>query len=128
MADKLSPIPMLLINGVIWGLWHAPITAIGHNYGVGYFGFPFTGIAAMCFFSTMVGIFLSYVSMKTKSCIPAVLGHGALNSISAPGMYFTVDGGNPFTGPVPTGIVGGLPFIVASVIMAVLMVKNSVKK
>ena len=119
MAEKLPAIPMLLINGVIWGLWHAPLTAIGHNYGVGYPGFPFAGIAMMCFFCIVVGIFLSYVSMKTKSCIPAAIGHGGLNSIAALGMYFTKDGGNPFVGPAPTGIVGAIPFIAVAVIILV---------
>ena len=119
MADKLPMIPMLLINGVIWGLWHAPLTAIGHNYGVGYPLFPFTGIAAMCFFCIVMGIFLSYVTMKTKSCIPAILGHGAINSQAAMGMYFTVDGGNPFVGPAPTGFVGAIPFIVVAILMLV---------
>lgn len=119
MAEKLPAIPMLLINGLIWGLWHAPLTAIGHNYGVSYPGFPFMGIAAMCCFCIVMGIFLSYVSMKTKSCIPAVLGHGAINSIAAIGMYFTTDGGNPFIGPAPTGIVGAIPFIAAAVIILV---------
>lgn len=119
MAAKLPAIPMLLVNGLIWGLWHAPITAIGHNYGVGYPGFPFTGIAMMCFFCIVMGIFLSYVSLKTKSCLPAVFGHGAINSIAAIGMYFTKDGGNPFIGPAPTGIVGAIPFIVVAVVILV---------
>ncbi len=115
MAKKLPMIPMLLVNGLIWGLWHAPLTALGHNYGVGYPGFPFTGIAAMCGFCIVMGIMLSYVAMKTKSCIPAALGHGALNSIAGLGIYFTKDGGNPFVGPTPTGIVGAIPFIVAAI-------------
>lgn len=119
MSEKLPPIPMLLITGVIWGLWHAPLTAIGHNYGVGYPGFPFAGIAMMCFFCIVMGVFLSYVSLKTKSCLPAVFGHGAINSIAAIGMYFTKDGGNPFVGPAPTGIVGAIPFIVVAVIMLI---------
>lgn len=119
MAEKLPAIPMLLVNGVIWGLWHAPLTAIGHNYGVGYPLFPFTGIVAMCFFCIVMGIFLSYVSMKTKSCIPAALGHGAVNSICGIGMYFTKDGGNPFIGPAPTGIVGAIPFIAVAIIMLI---------
>lgn len=117
MSEKFSTIPMLLINGVIWGLWHAPLTIVGHNYGVGYVGFPFTGILAMCLFCTVMGIFLSYVSLKTKSCIPAVLGHGAINAFSAIEMYFTKDGGNPFVGPVPTGVIGMIPFIIVAVVM-----------
>ncbi len=119
MAEKLPLIPMLLVNGIIWGLWHAPITALGHNYGVGYLGFPFTGIAAMCCFCIIVGVFLSYVSLKTQSCIPAVLGHGAVNSIGAIGLYMTADGGNAFIGPAPTGIIGALPFMIVGIIMIV---------
>jgi len=127
MAEKMHAIPMLLLNGVIWGLWHAPLTIIGHNYGVGYPGFPFTGIFAMCCFCIIMGIFLSYVTMKTKSCLPAVLGHGAINSIGAIGMYFTVDGGNPFVGPAPTGIVGAIPFIAVAIIMCVFYFSKNPK-
>lgn len=124
MSEKISLVPMLLINGVIWGLWHAPLTIVGHNYGVGYVGFPFTGILAMCLFCIVMGTFLSYVSLKTKSCIPAVLGHGAINAFAAIGMYFTKDGGNPFVGPVPTGIIGMIPFIIVAVIMVLDLKKD----
>lgn len=124
MSEKISLIPMLLMNGVIWGLWHAPLTAIGHNYGMGYLGFPFTGILAMCLFCIVMGVFLSYVSLKTKSCIPAVLGHGAINSFAAIGIYFTKDGGNPFVGPAPTGMIGMIPFAVVAVLMVLNLKKN----
>ena len=124
MSEKISLIPMLLMNGVIWGLWHAPLTAIGHNYGMGYPGFPFTGILAMCLFCIVMGVFLSYVSLKTRSCIPAVLGHGAINSFAAIGMYFTKDGGNPFVGPTPTGVIGMIPFAVVAIFMVLNLKKN----
>ena len=124
MSEKISLIPMLLKNGVIWGLWHAPLTAVGHNYGMGYPGFPFTGILAMCLFCIVMGVFLSYVSLKTKSCIPAVLGHGAINSFAAIGIYFTKDGGNPFVGPAPTGVIGMIPFAVVAVLMVLNLKKN----
>ena len=124
ISRHFSTIPTLLITGIIWGLWHAPLTIIGHNYGIGYWGFPFTGIAMMCVFCIAGGIFLSYVTLKTKSCIPAILAHGGINGIAAIGIYFTYDGGNPFVGPAPTGIIGMLPFIVAAIIMAVQLVKS----
>lgn len=28
----LGPLPALLISGVIWGLWHAPVILLGYNY------------------------------------------------------------------------------------------------
>lgn len=119
MAAKMPAIPMLLVTGVIWGLWHAPLTAIGHNYGVGYPGFPILGIAAMCFFCIVMGIFLSFLTFKTKCCIPAIFAHGAVNSIASVGMFFTKDGGNPFIGPAPTGFVGAMPFILVAVAIVI---------
>ena len=124
VSKHFSTIPTLLITGIIWGLWHAPFTIIGHNYGLGYWGFPFTGIAMMCVFCIVLGIFLSYVTLKTKSCIPAILGHGAINGIAAIGIYFTFDGGNPFIGPAPTGIIGMIPFILVAIPMIAQLVKS----
>ena len=124
VSRHLSPVPTMLVTGIIWGLWHAPLTIIGHNYGLGYWGFPFTGIAMMCLFCITLGIFLSFVTLKTGSCIPAILGHGAVNGIAAIGIYFTFDGGNPFVGPAPTGIIGMIPFM----IVAIFMVLNLNKK
>lgn len=115
VSKHFSTIPTLLITGIIWGLWHAPLTIIGHNYGLGYWGFPFTGIGMMCVFCIVLGIFISYVTLKTKSCIPAILAHGAINGIAAIGIYFTYDGGNPFVGPAPTGIIGMIPFILVAI-------------
>lgn len=119
LRKQLPLIPTLLISGIIWGLWHAPLTAVGHNYGLGYPGFPFTGIAMMCLFCVILGVFLSYVTLKTGSCIPAILSHGAVNGFAALGMYFTKDGGNPFIGPVPMGIIGLIPFIIVAIIFSI---------
>ena len=124
MEKKLPTLPLLLITGVIWGLWHVPITALGHNYGVGYPGFPWTGIAAMCGFCIMLGIFLAYLTLKTRSCIPAVLAHGAVNGTAALGIYLTADGGNPFVGPAPTGIVGALPFLAVSLLCLAALLRK----
>ncbi|MCR4897180.1 MAG: CPBP family intramembrane metalloprotease, partial [Lachnospiraceae bacterium] len=44
--------PALILGGVIWGLWHAPLTAIGHNFGTDYPGFPWLGILKMCILCT----------------------------------------------------------------------------
>ena len=124
VSKHFSTVPTLLITGIVWGLWHAPLTIIGHNYGLGYWGFPFTGIAMMCVFCIVVGIFLSFVTLKTGSCIPAILGHGAVNGIAAIGIYFTYDGGNPFIGPAPTGIIGMIPFILVAIFMVLHLKKG----
>lgn len=119
MLERFKVVPTLVLSGVIWGLWHAPITVMGHNYGVGYLGYPFTGILAMCLFCIVIGIILSYMTIKTKSCIPAVLGHGMLNGFGAIGIYCT-SLENPyhiFLGPAPTGLIGGAGFIALAVFL-----------
>ncbi len=126
MKEKFGILPALLISGIIWGVWHAPITMLGHNYGTGYTGFPVTGILAMCCFCIVMGIIFSYITLKTGSCLPAVLAHGSLNGFAAAPVLFT-DGTNinPFIGPAPTGIIGGSAFLVCAVIMTVLLLKKS---
>lgn len=126
MKEKCSMLPMLLINGIIWGLWHAPITILGHNYGTGYAGYPFTGILAMCLFCTVMGIIFSYITIRTGSCLPAVLAHGSLNGFASAALFFHTDKAaiNQFLGPAPTGIIGGCAFLICAVIMAVLLCKS----
>lgn len=130
MMKRFSIVPTLLINGVIWGLWHAPLTILGHNYGVGYPGFPYLGIFSMCIFCIVMGIILSYVTIKTKSCIPAIMAHGTLNGFSAIGIYFTSleHPFNIFMGPTPVGLIGGAGFIVLAAVLLFLLYKEEQKK
>lgn len=119
MLNRFRVVPALLICGVIWGLWHAPLIVLGHNYGLGYRGFPATGILAMCIFCIVIGIILSYVTMKAGSCVPAIIGHGTLNGFSAAGICFTSlqNPYNVFLGPAPTGLIGGAGFIAVAAIL-----------
>jgi membrane protease YdiL (CAAX protease family) len=43
----VGPRRALILRGVTWGVWHWPITAMGHNYGLGYAGAPWAGMLAM---------------------------------------------------------------------------------
>lgn len=125
LSEKFSFLPTVLISGVIWGLWHAPLIAMGHNYGVDYAGAPIGGILAMCLFCIVMGTCLSFLCLRAKSCIPGVIGHGALNGFASAAIMFSRDGGNPFIGPTPTGIIGGIGFLLAAVLIIFLMRKNN---
>ncbi len=115
MRELLGLKKAVIITGVIWGLWHLPLTIMGHNYGLGYAGYPVTGILAMCIFCVVIGIFFAYIFVRTGSVFAPALAHGALNGFASLGIYFTKDGGNPFVGPSVTGIISGIPFIVLAV-------------
>ena len=117
VSTHLSIVPTLLITGVIWGVWHALLTVLPHNYGTGFPTWPLGGIAAMCLFCVVVGIFLTYVTVRTGSCLAAAIGHGAINGFVSAALLFSVTGGNPFVGPMPVGIIGGSAFIVVAAFM-----------
>ena len=70
----------IIIGGIIWGLWHAPLTCVGHNFGMDYPGFPYVGIVLMCLFCTALGTVLLYVTIKTNSIWPAAFMHAVNNS------------------------------------------------
>lgn len=130
MLKKFKIIPTLLITGVIWGLWHMPLTIMGHNYGLGYPGYPFLGIFSMCIFCIVIGIILSYLTIRTKSCIPAILAHGMMNGFGTIGVYFTSveNPYNVFLGPAPVGLIGGLGFIILAAVLLRILYKEEKEK
>lgn len=77
---KLMPkAPALLIGGIIWGLWHAPLTAIGHNFGTDYPGFPWLGIICMCVLCVLIGVLLTFITEMSGSIWPAAILHAVNN-------------------------------------------------
>ena len=68
------------VGGIIWGIWHWPMIYMGHNFGFGYLGYPFTGFAAMCVMSVAIGTILTYVTCRTGSIWPAAILHAVNNA------------------------------------------------
>jgi len=114
LLPKLMPLggrKAVLISGVIWGIWHWPIIAMGHNYGLDYPGAPWLGMLLMVVFCVAAGALLSWVTLRGGSVWPAVIGHAAINGIAAIGMLFILGQPSPLLGPAPTGIIGMIAFI-----------------
>jgi membrane protease YdiL (CAAX protease family) len=114
LLPKLLPLgtrKAVLISGAIWGVWHAPIIAMGHNYGLDYPGYPWLGMLAMVLFCVVIGTLLSWLTLKEGSLWPAVIGHGAINGIAALGLVAQKGAPASLLGPAPTGIIGGLFFM-----------------
>lgn len=79
----------VVVGGILWGIWHWPLTYVGHNFGRDYFGYPFTGFAAMCLMCIFMGIILTYVTYKSQSIWPAVFLHAVNNASPSILQYFT---------------------------------------
>lgn len=120
LQPKLMPLggrTATLLVGVIWGLWHAPIIAMGHNYGFDYPGAPWSGILMFVWIAVLFAALLGWVTVRSGSVWPAVIGHGAINGIAGLGVLFVQGQPNPLLGPLPVGVIGSLGFAVAAAII-----------
>lgn len=81
---KLMPKPLaIVVGGIIWGLWHAPLTVSGHNFGTDYKFYPWLGILLMCLFCTMMNALLTLLTERTRSIYPASFCHMVNNNMGA---------------------------------------------
>lgn len=93
-------LPASLFVGFVWGLWHAPIIALGHNYPQ----HPIAGIGMMVLWCMLLSPPITYITLKARSVIAAAVFHGTLNAIAGISYLYLV-GGNDLTNGV-TGVSG----------------------
>lgn len=87
---ELMPKPAaVIVGGIIWGLWHAPLTVAGHNFGVDYPGYPFVGIGMMCLMCTVMNAFMTLLTEKTKTIYPTTFVHAINNNLNM-GIMFSL--------------------------------------
>lgn len=108
LAERMPTRAAVVVSGIIWGLWHAPAIAMGHNYGMTYAGFPIAGILVMVLTCTAFGSWLAILRLRTGSMWPCALAHGAFNAVANLGAVFCIGGVDVF-GPSPLGLVAGIP-------------------
>lgn len=82
LQDRLFPLlggyKGVLVLGIIWGIWHYPMNAMGYNFP----GQPILGNALMTVFTIIFGIILSYAVLKTGSIWIAVIMHLINNKLA----------------------------------------------
>lgn len=114
LKNACGSVKAVLLTGIIWGFWHAPMIAMGHNYGMNYPGYPFTGILMMVIFCVSIGIVESYLTLRTDSVLPAAICHSAVNGLAAIGLMFVnTSEYHMLLGPSYAGLLPLLPTIAA---------------
>lgn len=94
----------LFISGAIWGVWHAPAIAQGHNYP----DHPILGILLMTVFCVLLGIIIGWMYLKTRSPWVAALAHGSINAWAGLPYLFLKPGFDTALGGTLTSIPGWL--------------------
>lgn len=111
----------IITGGIIWGLWHAPLTCVGHNYGMDYPGFPYVGIILMCLMCMALGTVLTYVTIKTGSIWPAAFMHAINNSSPSVMVVFM---NHDVKIPIWIHALSNIPLILLAILCFSLMMKK----
>lgn len=114
LLPKLLPMGVrkaVLLQGVVWGVWHWPLIAMGYNYGFDVPGFPVSGMLAFCLFTVTAGTVLAWLTVREGSVWPASIAHGAINAIASLPILFVAGQPNFLFGPAPIGVLAGLPLL-----------------
>jgi len=101
-------LPVSLIIGIVWGLWHFPLILLGHNYPQ----HPVAGVGMMLIFCILLTPMMIYIVIKSKSVITAAIFHGANNAICGITILY-LSGGNDITNGV-TGIAGFIALLLVN--------------
>ncbi len=80
LKDRYAPLPLAIIIGVIWGLWHLPAFFIP---GTTYELLPFM-LQGLVF-----SLFLTWLFHRTNSTPLAVFFHASINASAAIGLMLT---------------------------------------
>ena len=73
-----------VIIGIIWGLWHAPLILMGHNYPQ----HPQWGVLLMVVVCILMSFIIQYFRVKSGSVIVAAILHGTCNAVAGTTMIF----------------------------------------
>lgn len=120
LTSLFGSVKGVLLIGVIWGVWHAPIIAMGYNYP----GHPVLGVIAMILFTVVTGIFMSYAVFMTKSVWIAALLHLLTNTLAPCAMMYISNPSNPVFS-FGMGIYG---IVFMGIAAAVILLSRSLRK
>jgi hypothetical protein len=66
LRERYSFRQSMLFIEVFRGLWHLPITCMGHNYDMGYPDFPIMGILSMIVLCMAASILLAWLRKRPR--------------------------------------------------------------
>ena len=95
-----------LLIGFIWGIWHAPIILMGHNYPQ----HPVAGVFMMIAFCIMLTPIMNFFREKSGSAVVAAIAHGVINATAGVSLMYLTTQNDLLYGA--TGLAGFLVLIV----------------
>ena len=108
----------MIICGIVWGIWYAPLIVHGHDFGTGYWGAPITGILTLCVYFTLLSIFFTWLHLKTETIYVPGLAHGTFAAVEQFALKFTKNyPTGHILGPSLPGVISAIPLLIFVIIL-----------
>lgn len=75
--QQYGQLTKILVSGVIWGLWHAPLILLGYNYPLAKGAW---GLLFMCGMCVVVGAFFGWLRTLSGNVWPSAIAHAIFNA------------------------------------------------
>ena len=106
--------PAILLVGVVWGLWHAPIVLLGYDYPLE--PAP-VRVLLMVGFCVATGSLLGWLRLRSDSVWPCAIGHGFVNA--AAGLPIVLAAAGHPVDNATTGLLGWTGWVVMALALGV---------
>lgn len=105
--SRLGFWPRALLIGAVWGVWHAPIILMGHNFPA----HPVAGVFAMTAFCMAAAPVFLYLRQRSGSVIVAAIAHGTFNSVAGMSVMLLAGGSDLVKSPCGAGAIAAMAVI-----------------
>ncbi len=110
LTRELGTINGVVVLGLVWGIWHAPIALRGHNLRSMYWAEAFVLYPVMC---VAYSFPMAFLTLETGSIWPALAFHGVNNAVGSVGGSILEQRApaRQIAGLVAVGAILSLPFL-----------------
>lgn len=106
------PVEAAIVTGVIWAIWHFPVTLRGYNYP----DHPFLGSLLLVVIAALLAYLFGWLREKTGSIWAASFAHASTNAIGGLAVLWFAGGAGPFVISY-AGLLAVLPLFAACAIV-----------
>ena len=123
MEPLLGTVGTCIVGGIVWGLWHLPMDIAGCEGTL-------SDALAMCggrmIMLTFFGVFLMWLTKKTDSVFPAVIGHYMFNESQGALADLIYQGDIPEDADLGmlAGLFDHLPVVAAAAVFIILLLRD----
>ncbi|MGW5580863.1 CPBP family intramembrane glutamic endopeptidase [Micromonospora chokoriensis] len=115
--QPLGTVPSVMLNGLIWGVWHAPLLLLGYSFKTTN---P-VSILLMSVGTILIGTVLAWLRIRSGSIWASSFAHGTMNASASLLAAALI----PATPNIAASVLGWGGWVITGVVVAFLITKST---